>query len=198
MACLIPLMQLNSRFIHAAFISVMRSSDAAVRRSARKHSHNSDEKEVSHGYDEEVEKEEDVEVTLRREPRIGAARRLRVSGGTAVGFQKPTAALLWLPTTLPRKYVAVISLGTVSPSGIAWGPTHFFPLSLGTSGMRKARPWFGRSIEIVYQNQRPRVWFRSFLCLVQCSLPLVSAVVLRLRQGGVGDLKVTMNWALEG
>ncbi len=41
----------------------------------RKHSRISDEKEVSHGY-EEVEEEEDVEVTFRREPRIGAARRL--------------------------------------------------------------------------------------------------------------------------
>jgi hypothetical protein len=40
---------------------------------------------VSHGYDEEVEEEEDVEVTLPREPRIGAARWLRVSGDTAVG-----------------------------------------------------------------------------------------------------------------
>ena len=60
----------------------------------KKHCRNLDEKEVSHGYDEEVEKEEDVEVTLPREPRIGATRRLRVSGDIAVGFQNPTAALL--------------------------------------------------------------------------------------------------------
>ena len=40
--------------------------------------------------------------------------------------------------------------------------------------------------------------FRSFFCLVQCSLPLVSGVVLCLRQDGVGNLKVTMSWAMEG
>ncbi len=72
----------------------MRSSCAEVRRSVRKHFRNSDGKEVSHGYDEEVEEEEDVEVTLSHEPRIGAAGWLRVSGDTAVGVQKPAAALL--------------------------------------------------------------------------------------------------------
>ena len=37
---------------------------------------------------------------------------------------------------------------------------------------------------------------RSLLCFVQCSLPLVSGVVLR--KDGVGNFKVTMSWAMEG
>jgi hypothetical protein len=43
------------------------------------------------------------------------------------------------------------------------------------------------------------VRFRSLLCLVQCSLPLVSGVVLCLclRKDGVGNLKVTMSWTME-
>jgi hypothetical protein len=45
-------------------------SDAVGRRGVRKHSRISDEKEVSHGY-EEVEEEEDVEVTLPARACIG-------------------------------------------------------------------------------------------------------------------------------
>jgi hypothetical protein len=79
-------MSLNSPTIHASFISPIKSCHAVTRRGrVRKHSRISDEKEVSHGY-EEVEEEEDVEVILPA--------RCVVSGDTAVGFQKPTAAFL--------------------------------------------------------------------------------------------------------
>ena len=65
-----------------AFISAMRSFDAVGRRGVRKHSRISDEKEVSHGY-EEVEEEEDVEVISAQALVLA----LRVGlGDTAVGF----------------------------------------------------------------------------------------------------------------
>jgi hypothetical protein len=56
------------------------------------------------------------------------------------------------------------------------------------------------SAKIICDYQRPRIIIRlcSFLCLFQCSLPLLSGVVLclGLRKHGVGNLEVTMRWAV--
>ncbi len=72
----------------------MRSSYAAVRRSVRKHSRNSDGKEVSHGYDEEVEEEEDGEVTLPRELVLGQRVGFVFRETQRSEFESPAAALL--------------------------------------------------------------------------------------------------------
>jgi hypothetical protein len=106
-------MQLNSRSIHVAFILLMRSSHAAVRRSVRKHSRNSDEKEVSHGY-EEVEEEEDVEVTLPARARSGACVGFVLREAQRSDLKSRPLLFFVSPNRPSRKYVAVILLGTVS------------------------------------------------------------------------------------
>jgi hypothetical protein len=56
------------------------------------------------------------------------------------------------------------------------------------------------SAKIIYDYQRPIIIIRlrSFRRLFQCSLPLLSRVVLRIgfRKHGVGNLEVTMLWAV--
>ena len=55
------------------------------------------------------------------------------------------------------------------------------------------------SVEIIYYNQRPLVRFRSLLGLVQRSFPFFAGVVLRavFCKDSVGNLEVTMRWAVE-
>ena len=54
------------------------------------------------------------------------------------------------------------------------------------------------SVEIIYYNQRPLVRLRSLFCLVQCSSPLLSGVILgaRLCKDSVSDLEGAVGWAM--
>ena len=79
-----------------------------------------------------------------------------------------------------------------------YGVPSFGAVSIGFHSSIVSSPHQG-SVEIIYHNHRPPFRLRSFLCLVQCSLPLLSGAVLclGLRKDSVGNLEVTMRWAME-